>query len=363
MAQPLLVAALSWLVVCCSGAAWNPYQPERPYGETEFCRNRYGDFMAFQPWPYAACIRQWASPAPYNWTDASKARVVASGNSSEFYGERRLSYGKCTAFCFDEWKVGMQHERSNKRWIFGTYEPDSERCRCYFTGSQDVADILSDTFDIAIDRGSDVRKEQCVAYAVMLPLSCMWTLRGACARQPLNEDGCLWWADEGCCVNAAGYIVYSNSEAEIAVVPIVFLAFAFVMSLFKLRNSVQLKLARRTAEISAGCDEERASRLAMAHAMSRESTFTNEEDDICPICIVSMVPPGPVVSLPCTHAFHLACFETFLARQPTANPVRCPVCRDHIVSTGEAEPDAEPQKSDASPLLGAAGDLPASEPC
>ncbi|KAJ9456588.1 hypothetical protein DIPPA_17419 [Diplonema papillatum] len=354
MFKTSLLVALSLLVACCSGAAWNPYQPAHPTDPDAHCYGEYGDWLTVKPWGYAACIPDWASPAPYNGSDASKALAIASGQPDYLTYAKPVDYEYCVSFCYtrDMWGMG------DPRWVFGIYDPAEEKCMCYFVGSQGVADTLYSSFGVA-KTDADPRNEECVAYALMIPLSCLWTPSGACIHAPGAPDGCLW-TEEKCCVNAMGYEP-STMWKLIMDYPLLLLCGLMLLPLsilFKRKkatysrgsiggnygsmDSLNASRTHSDADEAAEHKEKQAACLASLRAAARESTFTNEEDDICAICLESMVPAGPdgsvsVVSLPCAHVYHLSCLELFLTHQLTAETMRCPTCRGCIV-----EPDGDP---------------------
>jgi len=50
----------------------------------------------------------------------------------------------------------------------------------------------------------------------------------------------------------------------------------------------------------------------------------------CCICLEELDADITVVQLPCKHAFHQGCAETWLTRCPTFSYAKCPMCRQHI---------------------------------
>jgi len=50
----------------------------------------------------------------------------------------------------------------------------------------------------------------------------------------------------------------------------------------------------------------------------------------CCICLEELDPDSAVVQLPCKHAFHQRCAETWLTRCPTFRFAKCPMCRQQL---------------------------------
>jgi len=58
----------------------------------------------------------------------------------------------------------------------------------------------------------------------------------------------------------------------------------------------------------------------------------------CCICLEELDPDTTVVQLPCKHAFHRGCAETWLTRCPTYRFARCPTCRQQLVTPLAVDP-------------------------
>jgi len=50
----------------------------------------------------------------------------------------------------------------------------------------------------------------------------------------------------------------------------------------------------------------------------------------CCICLEELDPESSVVQLPCGHAFHPRCAESWLSQRPTVKCATCPMCRQHM---------------------------------
>mmetsp|Transcript_32649 Transcript_32649/g.63058 ORF Transcript_32649/g.63058 Transcript_32649/m.63058 type:complete len:226 (+) Transcript_32649:177-854(+) len=50
----------------------------------------------------------------------------------------------------------------------------------------------------------------------------------------------------------------------------------------------------------------------------------------CSICLEELDPESLVVQLPCSHAFHPRCAESWLTQCPTVKCATCPMCRHHM---------------------------------
>jgi len=58
----------------------------------------------------------------------------------------------------------------------------------------------------------------------------------------------------------------------------------------------------------------------------------------CCICLDELDPHTMVVQLPCKHAFHQGCAETWLTRFPTFRFAKCPMCRQQVGTPPTAYP-------------------------
>jgi len=58
----------------------------------------------------------------------------------------------------------------------------------------------------------------------------------------------------------------------------------------------------------------------------------------CFICLEELDPHTTVVQLPCKHAFHRGCAETWLTRCPTYRFAKCPLCRQQVGTPPAAHP-------------------------
>merc|ERR1719189_2759978 len=60
----------------------------------------------------------------------------------------------------------------------------------------------------------------------------------------------------------------------------------------------------------------------------------------CCICLEELDPDTMVVQLPCKHAFHRGCAETWLTRCPTFRFAKCPMCRQQLGTPPAVAPGA-----------------------
>ncbi|QCD89873.1 BRCA1-associated protein [Vigna unguiculata] len=62
------------------------------------------------------------------------------------------------------------------------------------------------------------------------------------------------------------------------------------------------------------------------------TSFVSLEEEDCAVCLCKMgETEEEIVTLRCEHAFHTACFDTWVGFN--CNTTTCPLCRDSVVTT------------------------------
>jgi len=96
------------------------------------------------------------------------------------------------------------------------------------------------------------------------------------------------------------------------------------------KNTVRLVLSPRPAEDTRAFLREHSSDHLLPEdfmdTMVRCNTGECQAIKCC-ICLEELDPESTVVQLPCRHAFHPQCAESWLTRCPTVKRAKCPMCR------------------------------------
>ncbi|KAJ9438880.1 E3 ubiquitin-protein ligase RING1-like [Diplonema papillatum] len=322
----------------CDAAAWNPFEPPNFVEPSETCLDEFATKW-LDPYEYAACIEEWFndfSESPSE--DERVAMAVASGIDGTPLITATLR--ECSEACYT---LGVHPDILGARWLISTWADGSGRCICYGNASQAAADMLADSYGIRVEEKESLIHRTCVGYALLVPLSCLWTGEQPCTDAPGAPDGCLWTKTD-CCVDAKGWTGRYNPFSDqwfdswvyMAYSAVFLCPFFFVMCVAYLR--IRLRPPREaTRNKPVYCHESCLKKLKSTSFWMPVST--SETSDECVICLEDFAAGARVSRLPCGHLYHFDCLKKLLGHQKTVQHPSCPICRapmeDGVLATPE----------------------------